>query len=445
MMRKFILILFCFSIVAIANAQNYLPTRENIAARRNFQDDKYGMFIHWGASSVLGAGEWVMNNRGITVKKYTNLLQFFNPQQFNAAEWVATAKNAGMKYIVFITRHHDGFSNWDTKYSDWKITNTSYGKDVLKLLSDECKKQGIKLGLYYSLVDWYRDDYPYETGRTGKASGRTAKSNYDSYLQFMKNQLTELLTNYGEIMSVWFDGHWDQTNPEGNADMSSRINWRYEEIYKLIHKLQPQCLIGNNHHLTPFAGEDFQMFEKDLPGQNKTGLSFQQASESLPLETCETINGSWGYNITDNNYKSVNDLVHYIENAAGRNTNFLLNVGPMPNGRIQQEFVDTLKAIGDWMNKYGETIYGTRGNIIEPQDWGVLTSKNKTLYVHLLNVSGKQVFFLPGLTLKITDALQFSTRKKINFKQQAEGVFIYTEGLQPDKYDTVIELTTKSF
>jgi len=202
-------------------------------------------------------------------------------------------------------------------------------------------------------------------------------------------------------------------------------------------------MIGNNHHLTPFAGEDFQMFEKDLPGQNKTGLSFQQASESLPLETCETINGSWGYNITDNKYKSVKNLVHYIVNAAGRNTNFLLNVGPMPDGRIQQEFVDTLKAIGDWMNKYGETIYGTRGNVIEPQDWGIVTSKNKTLYVHLLNTFDKQVVFLPGLTMKITNAVQFSTRKKINFKQQAEGVFIYTEGLQSDKHDTVIELTTK--
>jgi len=431
------------SVITITKAQSYLPAQENLAARIQFQDNKYGMFIHWGASSVLGAGEWVMNNRGIIVKKYTNLLQFFNPQQFSAAEWVATAKNAGMKYIVFITRHHDGFSNWDTKYADWKITNTPYGKDVLKMLSDECKKQGMKLGLYYSLVDWYRDDYPYETGRTGKASGRTAKSNYDSYLQFMKNQLTELLTNYGEIMSVWFDGHWDQTNPEGSADMSSRINWRYEELYSLIHKLQPQCMIGNNHHLTPFAGEDFQMFEKDLPGQNKTGLSFQQASESLPLETCETINGSWGYNITDNKYKSVKNLVHYIVNAAGRNTNFLLNVGPMPDGRIQQEFVDTLKAIGDWMNKYGETIYGTRGNVIEPQDWGIVTSKNKTLYVHLLNTFDKQVVFLPGLTMKITNAVQFSTRKKINFKQQAEGVFIYTEGLQSDKHDTVIELTTK--
>ena len=171
------------------------------------------------------------------INDYKKLIKLFNPINFDAAKWVSTAKDAGMKYIVFITRHHDGFSNWDTKYSDWKITNTPYKQDVLKMLAAECKKQGIELGLYYSTLDWSRDDYPYETGRTGQKAGRMQKSNYASYLQFMKNQLTELLTNYGEIMSVWLDGHWDQTNPEGSADMSSRINWRYEELYALIHKL----------------------------------------------------------------------------------------------------------------------------------------------------------------------------------------------------------------
>lgn len=431
-----IVLFFCLH----ASAQTYHPTPENSAARKQFQDDKFGMFVHWGASSVLGAGEWVMNNRNIKVKDYTRLLQVFNPQEFNAAEWVATAKNAGMQYIVFITRHHDGFSNWDTRFSDWKITNTAYGKDVLKQLAEECKKQGVKLGLYYSTLDWYRSDYPYETGRTGKGTGRTEKSNYASYLQFMKNQLTELLTNYGEVMSIWFDGHWDQTNPEGSADMSSRINWKYEEIYSLIHRLQPKCLIGNNHHLDPIPGEDFQMFEKDLPGQNHTGLSFQSASETLPLETCETINGSWGYNITDNNYKTVKSLIHYLVNAASLNTNFLLNVGPMPNGKIQQEFVDTLKTMGDWLQQYGETIYGTRGNIIAAQDWGVVTGKNKRLFVHLLNKKGKETFFLPGLTAKVVNAWHYKTKEKIKFKQQPEGIFIYTGALQEDKYDTVIEL-----
>jgi len=440
-MKKSLLLLLCVCILLQLKAQQHQPSPANLVERASFQDVKFGMFIHWGASSVLGAGEWVMNNRGITVKKYKQLLQFFNPQNFNAAAWVATAKNAGMKYIVFITRHHDGFSNWDTKYSDWKITNTSYGKDVLKLLAAECKKQGIKLGLYYSLLDWYRDDYPYETGRTGKASGRTAKSNYDLYLQFMKNQLTELLTNYGEIMSIWLDGHWDQTNPEGNADRSSRIDWKYEELYGLIHSLQPQCLIGNNHHLSPFEGEDFQMFEKDLPGQNKTGLSFQEASENLPLETCETINGSWGFNITDNSYKSVRDLVHYIVNAAGRNTNFLLNVGPMPDGTIQQEFVDTLTAIGSWMKQYGNSVYGTRGNIIAPQDWGVVTANEKSFFVHVLNPNNEPFIFLPEFNKKIAAAKLFGTQQSLQFKQQAEGLFIYTEPINPAVYDTIIELT----
>lgn len=221
-------------------AQEYVPTAENLKAREAFQDAKFGMFIHWGLSSTLGAGEWVMNNRNIHKNNYKRQLQAFNPIHFDAAKWVLLAKNTGMKYIIFITRHHDGFSNWDTKYSDWKIINTPYGKDVLRMLADECRKQDIKLGLYYSTLDWYRDDYPYESGRTGKGTGRTVKSDYASYLQFMKNQLTELLTNYGDIMSIWFDGHWDQTNVEGSVDMSSRIDWKYDEIYSLIHKLQPR-------------------------------------------------------------------------------------------------------------------------------------------------------------------------------------------------------------
>jgi alpha-L-fucosidase len=442
-MKKLFVCCFVLCNFIIVHAQIYQPTAENIVARQQFQDNKFGMFIHWGLSSVLGAGEWVMNNRSITKKNYTRLLQVFNPIHFDAAKWVAAAKSAGMKYIVFITRHHDGFSNWNTKYSDWKITNTPYGKDVLKMLSDECQKQNMKLGLYYSLLDWYRDDYPYETGRTGKGSGRTAKSNYDSYLQFMKNQLTELLTNYGPIMSIWFDGHWDQTNPEGSANMNSRIDWKYSELYSLIHKLQPNCLIGNNHHQTPFSGEDFQMFEKDIPGQNKTGLSFQTPSAEMPLETCETMNNSWGFNITDNNYKSVKEIIQYIINAAGRNANFLLNIGPMPDGNIQPEFSDTLQAIGKWMSLYGQSFFGTRGNIISPQEWGVVTGKEKFLFVHILKKPATNYIFLPGVNKKITEARLFEGGKKLKFLQQTEGVFIYFDDIKEDTIDTIVELSLK--
>ncbi|MFT3676361.1 MAG: alpha-L-fucosidase [Chitinophagaceae bacterium] len=440
MIKKIVLCLLLVQLAISSRAQSYTPAPSNIAARRDFQDIKYGMFIHWGLSSTLGDGEWVMNNRNIKVEDYKRLLNVFNPLDFDAAKWVGAAKAAGMKYIVFITRHHDGFSNWDTKQSDWKITNTHYGKDVLKMLADECKKQGIKLGLYYSTLDWFRNDYPYETGRTGKGTGRTQKSNYASYLKFMKNQLTELLTNYGDIMSIWFDGHWDQTNPEGYADRSSRVDWKYDEIYSLIHKLQPQCMIGNNHHLTPFAGEDFQMFERDLPGENKSGLSFQTASDELPLETCETINGSWGYNITDRHYKTVTQVVQLLAGAAGRNANLLLNVGPMASGVIQAEFVDTLAAAGKWLEKYGESIYGTRGGPLTPQPWGVTTQKEGIIYIHLFKSPAEGTLFIPDGKLKVKQARVLGQDTAVKFKVIKEGVLIETGNIQLTGPDTVIAL-----
>jgi alpha-L-fucosidase len=363
-------------------SQSYYPAQVNLNARDSFQDDKFGMFIHWGVSSALADGEWVMENKGIRFQEYRTLGAQFNPIEFNAASWVKQAKMAGMKYMVFITRHHDGFSNWDTRFSDWKITNTPYGKDVLKMLATECKKQGIKLGLYYSTLDWSRSDYPYETGRTGKKSGRTEKSDYESYFCFMKNQLTELLTEYGPISCIWLDGHWDQTNPEGHADRKSRIDWRYDELYELIHHLQPQCMIGNNHHLDPFPGEDFQMFEQDLPGENKSGLSFQSASK-LPLESCITMNGSWGYRMTDKKFKTTNELVKTLVGAAGRNSNLLLNVGPMPNGEIQLEFSDTLKRLGKWVKQYGYTFYHTRGGPMKSFSWGVTTQNASSVFLHV--------------------------------------------------------------
>jgi alpha-L-fucosidase len=258
----------------------------------------------------------------------------------------------------------------------------------------------------------------------------------------MKNQLTELLSNYGEISGIWFDGHWDQTAPEGAADRTSRINWKYDEIYGLIHKLQPQCMIGNNHHLTPLPGEDFQMFERDLPGENKSGLSFQEASR-LPLETCETMNGSWGFNITDTSYKSAKKVIHYLINAAGRNANLLLNVGPMPNGKIQPEFTDTLQATGKWLQQYGETIYGTTGNIIPPQKWGVVTAKNKTWYAHIISKPEGNTIVIPTGKEKVAGVSAFPGKEKIQFKQQPDGLSIQLNGVALDDTDTVIQIDFK--
>ncbi|RZL51250.1 MAG: alpha-L-fucosidase [Pedobacter sp.] len=382
-MKKIFLLCFLYLIAFNLSAQTYTPSPSNIEARKWFADARFGLFIHWGPFSIPGSGEWVMNQRKVTVENYTHLEKFFNPIDFDAAKWVSMAKGAGMKYITLITRHHDGFSMWDTKYSDFNIMNTPYKKDIVKMMADECKKQGIKLFLYYSILDWRREDYPHETGKTGQFSGRKGKGDYASYLQFMKNQLTELLTNYGEIGGIWLDGHWDQTAPEGSADRTSRIDWKYDELYGLIHKLQPQCMIGNNHHLSPLPGEDFQMFEQDLPGENKSGLSFQEASAQVPLEACITMNGSWGFNLTDTSYKSTPQLIHTLAKSAALGANLLLNIGPMPNGEVQPEFISRLGQMGEWMKIYSESIYGTSAGFQKPQEWGCITTKGNKVFVHI--------------------------------------------------------------
>ena len=287
-------------------------------------------------------------------------------------------------------------------------------------------------------MDWSRDDYPYETGRTGKQSGRTVKSNYESYLKFMKNQLTELLTNYGDISCIWFDGHWDQTNPEGSKDRSSRIDWKYDEIYSLIHKLQPACLIGNNHHLDPIPGEDFQMFEQDLPGQNNSGLSFQTAS-NLPLESCITMNDSWGFRITDRHYKTFTNIIQTLVGAAGRNSNLLLNVGPMANGEIQSEFKDTLALVGKWIKKYGASIYGTRGGPLGPQVWGVTTQDSKHIYVHIMHQRNQSGLFIPG-NFKVQKVEVMGTNVNLPFSVRQNGILIDTHSLTIAGPDTIVTI-----
>ncbi len=424
------------------NAQDYTPSPQNLQARQWFDSARFGMFIHWGLSSVLGNGEWVMNNRNIQVKDYSRLLKVFNPIDFDAAKWVSTAKQAGMQYITLITRHHDGFSLWDTHQSEWKITNTPYKKDVVKQIAEECHRQGIKIFFYYSLLDWYRSDYQYETGRTGKGTGRTEKSNWPAYIQFMKSQLTELLTNYGEISGIWFDGHWDQLDNDHDKNNKSKVDWKYDEIYSLIHRLQPQCMIGNNHHLSPIPGEDFQMFEKDLPGFNTTGFGGASVS-ALPLETCETINDAWGFNITDHNYKSTKNLIQYLVKASGYGANFLLNIGPMPNGEIQPEFTERLSAMGAWLKNNGETIYGTKGGFLKPQSWGAITEKGNKVYIHLLDP--KEERMLLKIPYKVRSIKTYAGKIPVKFQSLNDGyVVIDIKTVPPQEYDTILELERES-
>jgi alpha-L-fucosidase len=414
---------------SIAQSQ-YQPAQENLEARKWFQDARFGLFIHWGVYSVLGNGEWVMNDKKIPISEYENLPAQFNPTEFDPAEWVALAKAAGMKYITITSKHHDGFAMFDSKISDWDIVDrTPYKKDVMKSLADECQKQGIKLFFYYSQLDWHHPDY-YPRGRTGLTAGRPESGEWSKYIDYMDGQLKELLTNYGPIGGVWFDGMWDRPKAE----------WRIEQTYKLIHSLQPAALVGSNHHLKPFPGEDFQMFEKDLPGQKTAGFNAESEVGDLPLETCETINGAWGYNANDKRFKSTKDLIHYLVKAAGYNANFLLNVGPMPNGKIQPEFADRLKQVGAWLEKNGETIYGTRGGPLTPRPWGVTTRKGNKVYLHILNWQD-QVLSMPKMPKKVKSATFFKDGGKVEFLEHDKyGLFIRSPQGFTDENDTIVVL-----
>ena len=418
----------CLSLSASAQTATYTPTPENIQARQEFQDNKFGIFLHWGIYSMTVQGEWYMNNRNIHRDEYAKLASGFYPSRFNAAEWVSAIKASGAKYICFTSRHHDSFSMFHTKESDFNIVDaTPFKRDIIKELADECHKQGIKLHFYYSHLDWKREDYP--LGNTGRGTGRPKdKANWNTYYQFMNNQLTELLTNYGPIGAIWFDGVWD--HPES-------FNWQLEEQYALIHKLQPSCLIGNNHHRTPYAGEDFQMFERDLPGENKAGFSGQEVS-ALPLETCETMNGMWGYRIEDQNYKSTHTLIHLLVRAAGKNANLLMNIGPQPNGELPAIAVERMKEMGEWMQQYGETIYGTRQGDVAPHSWGVSTRKGNRLFIHILEWQDNRLY-LP-LKAKVKKAFKYADKTPISFQQDKEGVLLKLNEVPTDT-DYVVELT----
>ena len=434
-MKKLILsIAIIASAVLSASAQGYEPTKENLQSRKEFAEDRFGIFIHWGIYSMFAQGEWYLQNVGLNRDEYAKAADAFYPHRFDAKEWVSVIKASGAKYVCFTTRHHDSFSMWNTAESEFNIVDaTPFKRDVLAELAAECEKQDIALHLYYSHADWSRDDYP--RGRTAKGvTGRdSTRISWPDYYGFMNRQITELLTNYGDIRAIWFDGWWD------HDEDPTPFDWQLDEQYAMVHKLQPKCLVANNHHQSPFEGEDIQIFERDLPGENTHGLSGQAISR-LPLETCQTMNGMWGYKVVDQNYKSVETLVRYLVSAAGKGANLLLNVGPQPNGEMPAAAIERLRAMGEWMAVNGETVYATEAGDIAQQEWGCTTRKGNRLFVHIFELEGNELF-LP-LECKVVKATKFSDGSKLSFRD-TEGGIILEVGEVKDAIDHIVELRTK--
>lgn len=433
-MKKLTIISLILAGMLSASAQSYTPSPEIIKSQQEFSNDRFGIFIHWGIYSMFAQGEWYLN-KGLSQEEYSKAAKAFYPADFNAAEWVKAIKASGAKYVTFTTRHHDGFSMWATKQSPYNIVDASpFKRDVVKELADECHKQGLNLHFYYSHIDWGREDYP--SGRTGLETGRDPKKrDWPHYYKFMNNQLTELLTNYGPIRAIWFDGLWDHDQD------SVPFDWQLDEQYALIHKLQPSCLVANNHHSTPFPGEDIQIFERDLPGENTAGLSGQSISH-LPLETCNTMNGMWGYKVIDQDYKSTKTLIHYLVKTSGMGANLLLNVGPQPNGELPEVAVQRLKEMGEWLAVNGETIYETEAGDFPAQEWGTSTRKGNRLFIHVLTPTAADIE-LP-LNCKVKKAFTFADKQPVKFTKKKEGGVTLHLDTIPDGIDYIVELETAS-
>lgn len=411
-----------------ASAQeDYVPSKGNLEARAAFEDMRFGVFIHWGIYSMFAQGEWYLNSGKLNAEEYSKAAGGFYPARFDAREWVKAIKAAGAKYITFTSRHHDGFSMFDTAASDYDIMDaTPFKRDIIGELAQACHEEGIALHFYYSLLDWTREDYP--VGNTGRNTGRKGDAqDYESYRAFMKQQITELMTKYGKIGAIWFDGHWDHNGAEVPFD------WNYPDLYSHIHGIDHSCLIGNNHHIAPIEGEDFQMFERDLPGENNHGWADEQTISALPLEMCQTMNGMWGYKVADQNYKSVPELVRLIVKAASKGSNLLLNVGPQPDGCLPALALDRLAGIGEWMSVNGESVYGTTAAGLPEPEWGAVTRKDDALYLHVFrNVEGGVSVELPAVAqLSATDknARKIKIRSVTSLKDGSELEYIFKDGV----------------
>ncbi|MEC3908466.1 alpha-L-fucosidase [Tamlana sp. 2201CG12-4] len=404
-------------------------------ALKKFQDNRFGMFIHWGPVTLRGKEiSWSRGNQ-IQKEDYDNLYKEFNPVLFNAREWVKTAKDAGMKYIVLTTRHHDGFSLWDSNYSDYDMAATPYGKGIVKELADECKKQNIDFGVYYSICDWWHKDYPveypspdYKFHIEKQITDPALKAKMDRYVQYMKNQLKELIENYDPTM-IWFDGEWEWA-------------WTHEmgmDMYAYLRTLKDDLLINNR---VDKGREGMRGITKSEIFAGDYATPEQQIGKfdnKNAWETCMTIANQWAWKANDK-LKSEKECIQTLLQTIGGDGNLLFNVGPMADGRIEQRQIDRLKTMGDWLKINKEAVYGTRGGPYQPTDYMVTTRKDNKIYIHLLN-STKTHLKLPfPKNVKINKAYFLDGNIPLLYSQDKNTINISLPEQKPNDIASVIVL-----
>ena len=370
-----------------ASAAEYRPEPWNLEARERFAAHRYGVFIVWGLYANYAQGEWYLQHGDLDRDAYERMVHGFYPSKYDARAWARIVKKSGAKYITITARHHDGFALWPSKVDDYNVKSTPFKRDIIGELAEACQAEGIELSLYYSLLDWHRDDYT--PGRTWRKRWmQNQKPDYASYKRHMMGQITELLDNYHPI-NIWFDGEWDHLD----KDRGGTFDWEFDDIFDLIHSRH--ALVANNNHRAPRPKEDIQLFERDLPGVGTHFSKGQPLLDDRPVEQCDVIQKNvWGYKIGEDRFLTAEQSVALIARAAAKGSNLLLNIGPDGSGQIPARAVEVFEGIGKWFEKNGDSIYGTKAGGVSLGGKVVSTRKGDTLYIHFLDPEVKAFTFL---------------------------------------------------
>lgn len=421
-----------------------------------YRESRFGMFIHFGLYSVAGREEWVKSIEHMSNEAYQKYFDAFDPTDLDMRAWAKLAKQAGMKYAVLTAKHHDGFCLFDTATTDYKSTKTACKRDLVAEFLEAFRAEGLRVGLYFSLLDWYHPHYPHFGDRAHPMRDNEAFRNYDydfeKYLDYMHSQITELLTNYGKLDIMWFDYSYNDMKGE---------RWRASQIIEKVRSLQPEMLIDNRleasgHELgsivtanpMPYAG-DFACPEQVIPPEGLTN----ELGKPIPWESCITLNKHWGYCASDAQWKSARLVVRALVECVSKGGNLLVNVGPNGNGRIPEQSVKILQQVGGWMHKNSASIYGC-GVCAQPKpDWGRFTQKGNLVYAHIFE-EGLTALRLPQIKQRYMRRLADNAEIKLadfwTLKSFDKHLFFFLYPNEthsyplPDALDTVVEITLES-
>jgi len=433
-------------------SDEYMKNYKNLMNRTQWwRDARFGMFIHFGAYAVPARGEWVKSDEHLTTDQYQRYVEEFNPKDFDAKKWAKIAKATGMKYAVLTAKHHDGFCMFDSKLTSYTISHYFHGRDIVREFLDAFRAEGIKVGLYYSLIDWHNLDYPNVGNHPQRGDTAYSKHHFDwdSYVKYMHEQVEELMKNYGKLDILWFDYSFDDYTGE---------KWKAKELVQMIRKYQPDIILNNRLEVNQGTDTtsrvlgygDFETPEQGIPDKELT----DRYGNPIPWETCMTMNNNWGYNAFDNNWKSPELLIQSLVNCVSKNGNLLLNVGPDARGNIPEKSIEILDAVGKWMDKNNESIYGCGASSLPKPEWGHLTQKGDTLYAHWMYPNLGPIN-MKGLTSKVKGTFLLSTGSEMPTQTSWWGnteqnnffinvnAPIYQNFKRPDLYDTVFRIELK--